>query len=212
LVDCIADLLGPRAEVVLHDISRPDHSIIMIRNGHVTGRTIGAPLTDLGFYMLRESGRRIETLGVYQSTTADGKSLKCNAANLRDARGRIEAILCINIDTTGHATDTPVVTGLAEHYQTSIQAVIDGIIRDTCGDVSRLAPEEKTQIVRALDARGVFLARGALKRVSAALGLAVPTMYKYIQQGRDSRANVKGDVRPPTRRNSRAKRAAATTK
>jgi predicted transcriptional regulator YheO len=101
IVNCIADVLGPKAEVVLHDVSCPDRSVIMIRNGHVTGRTTGAPLTDLGFYMLRESEYRIETLGIYRSKTDDGKLLQCNAANLRDGRGKIEAILCINIDITG---------------------------------------------------------------------------------------------------------------
>lgn len=38
VVDCLADLFGPDCEVVLHDVSRPEDSIIKIRNGHVTGR------------------------------------------------------------------------------------------------------------------------------------------------------------------------------
>ncbi|HZQ21689.1 MAG TPA: PAS domain-containing protein [Terriglobales bacterium] len=197
-VDCIADLLGPRAEVVLHDVSRPDHSIIMIRNGQVTGRSVGAPLTDLGFYMLRECGRRINTLGVYRSTTPDGKTLKCNAANLRDAHGRIEAILCINIDVSGDAAETPGSSSFAEHYQTNIQQVIDGIIRDTCRDGEHLLNGDKAGVVRALDARGVFLARGAVKRISEVLGIATPTIYKYLQQGRKTQkptAQSDGDPR-----------------
>src|SRR6267143_465288 len=170
IVNCIADLLGPKAEVVLHDVSHPDHSIIMIRNGHVTGRTVGAPLTDLGFYMLRESDHRIETLGIYQSKTDDGKLLQCNAANLRDARGRIEAILCINIDTTGEA-EKPAhkerATTPPEHYQTNIDQVIERMISDARRAVNgSLTRDLKFELVRALDARGVFLARGTVRQVA----------------------------------------------
>ncbi|HXN21316.1 MAG TPA: PAS domain-containing protein [Candidatus Dormibacteraeota bacterium] len=194
LVDCIADLLGPGAEVVLHDVSAPDHSIIQIRNGHVTGRSVGAPLTDLGFYMLRESERRIETLGIYQSTTDDGKKLKCNAANLRDPHGNIEAILCINIDVVASETqgipDWGRATQFTEHYQNSVDQVIRTMITDVSDRAANgLTREQKCNIVRALDAHGVFLARGAVKQVASSLRTAIPTVYKYIQLARRTRAS-----------------------
>lgn len=203
IVSCIADLLGPNAEVVLHDVGHPEHSIIMIRNGHVTGRTVGAPLTDLGFYMLRESKDRIETLGIYQSKTDDGKLLQCNAANLRDAHGRIEAILCINIDVTQETerrshngtTGTP-----AEHYQTSVDQVVERIISDARRAVNGgLTRNVKFELVRALDARGVFLARGAVRQVASALEIATPTIYKYIQLARRHRATTKKAAGPEQR-------------
>lgn len=203
IVNCIADLLGPRAEVVLHDASRPDHSIIMIRNGHVTGRAVGAPLTDLGFYMLRESDQRIETLGRYESKTDDGKLLQCNAANLRGARGKIEAILCINIDTTGEA-EKPAhnerATPPLEHYQTNIDQVIERMISDAHRTVNgSLSRDLKFELVRAMDARGVFLARGSVRQVASALEIAAPTIYKYIQLARRHRAATKKAAGPQKR-------------
>lgn len=194
IVNCIADLLGPKAEVVLHDVRHPDHSIVMIRNGHVTGRGVGAPLTDLGFYMLRESEHKIDTLGVYRSKTDEGKVLLCNAANLRDPKGKVEAILCINIDVTGETerVDNRAATEPAEHYQNSIDQVICGMISDACRQVNgNLTRNHKFDLVCALDARGVFLARGSVQRVASALGLAVPTIYKYIQQGRRHQTTAK---------------------
>jgi len=194
IVNCIADLLGPKAEVVLHDVSCPDHSVIMIRNGHVTGRTTGAPLTDLGFYMLRESEDRIETLGIYRSKTDDGKVLQCNAANLRDARGKIEAILCINIDITGesakeHNQKVPIP---AEHYQTNIDQVIETMISEASRTVNgSLTRDLRFEVVSEMDARGVFLARGSVRKVASALQIAAPTIYKYIQLGRRRRTFAK---------------------
>src|SRR5579883_1393281 len=101
LVDCIADLLGERSEVVLHDLRHPERSVVYIRNGHVTGRRIGAPLTDLGFLMLRDARRGKDTLGVYHSRTETGRQLKCNAIILRDDRNVVAGMLCINLDITG---------------------------------------------------------------------------------------------------------------
>ncbi len=196
LVDCIADLLGPNAEVVLHDVSHTERSIIMIRNGHVTGRMVGAPLTDLGFYMLRESDRRIETLGVYESRTDTGKLLKCNSVNLRDAHGKIEAILCINIDVTAadqFPISEPTQSPISEHYQTSIDEVIRRMIADASADhPGELTREQKSDIVSSLEERGVFLARGAVRTVATALGIAEPTVYKYIQKARRTSPKTNG--------------------
>jgi predicted transcriptional regulator YheO len=189
VVECVADLLGHHAEVVLHDVSHPEHSVILIRNGHVTGRSIGAPLTDLGFFMLRESERKIETLGVYQSHTETGKVLRCNAANLRDDQGRIEAILCINIEVTGQAEEARAgKLPFNEHYQTNIDQVIRSMIGEAARNgVAELSAQQKVEITRALENRGVFLARGAVEQVAKVLKIAPSTVYKYVQKARASR-------------------------
>ena len=57
VVDGIAGTFGPRCEVVLHDLSTLDHSIIKIANGHVTGRTIGGSITDQGLRQLRSDDK-----------------------------------------------------------------------------------------------------------------------------------------------------------
>ena len=48
VMKAIKELLGPSCEVVLHDMSDPDSSIVAIE-GDVTGRCAGGPLTDSGF-------------------------------------------------------------------------------------------------------------------------------------------------------------------
>ena len=193
LIDCIADLLGPRAEVVLHDVSHPDRSIVAIRNGHVTGRKLGAPLTDLGFLMLRDAKKRKDSLGVYYSTTETGKQLKCNALVLRGDAGEVEAILCINLDITGNQSshrETPTPT---EHYHTRVEEVISSLIENASQkagvDSRNLSSQEKLSIVSSLKEQGVFLARGAVKQVSARLGIAAPTLYKYIHSARSSKSS-----------------------
>jgi len=47
LAKTIAEMFGKKCEVLIHDFSNPQHSIIAIENGPVTGRKIGDPITDL---------------------------------------------------------------------------------------------------------------------------------------------------------------------
>lgn len=190
LVDCIADLLGSRAEVVLHDITHPDHSIVAIRNGHVTGRNLGAPLTDLGFLMLRDAKKGHHSVGVYYSKTESGKQLKCNAVVLRDDNGEVTGMLCINLDITGTPSAASGNSMSPEHYHTRVDQVIASLIEDASrkagSDGRNLSSQEKISIVKALNEEGVFLARGAVRQVSARLGIASPTVYKYINSVRRS--------------------------
>ena len=53
-VKFLGSVLGPDYEVVLQDLSNINHSVIAIENGHISGRTIGSPLTSAVFQMLSE--------------------------------------------------------------------------------------------------------------------------------------------------------------
>lgn len=51
-VKFLGSVLGPDYEVVLQDLSDKNHAVIAIENGHISGRTIGSPLTSAVFQML----------------------------------------------------------------------------------------------------------------------------------------------------------------
>jgi predicted transcriptional regulator YheO len=54
VIDGLAAYYGDAFEIVLHDLTDLDHSIIKIANGFHSGRKEGAPITDLALYMLEE--------------------------------------------------------------------------------------------------------------------------------------------------------------
>jgi predicted transcriptional regulator YheO len=67
-----------------------------------------------------------------------------------------------------------------------------------------LTPEAKFDVVRALDNRGIFLARGAVNQVALALRIARPTVYKYIQKARRSRVSLKRPMKLKTSKRRRS--------
>lgn len=54
MVDFLEQILGKNSEIVLHDFSDPDHAIVDIRNGIVSGRKVGGPVTDLALKIMHD--------------------------------------------------------------------------------------------------------------------------------------------------------------
>ena len=54
LTEFLGLALGPDYEVALHDLTDKNRSIIAIANKHVSGREIGAPLTNVALSVLMD--------------------------------------------------------------------------------------------------------------------------------------------------------------
>ncbi|MEG1747831.1 MAG: PAS domain-containing protein, partial [Oscillospiraceae bacterium] len=48
LVDFLGYALGPDYEIALHDLTNQNQSIVAIANNHISGRQVGAPMTNVG--------------------------------------------------------------------------------------------------------------------------------------------------------------------
>src|SRR5208282_6935738 len=97
MVDLLAEFFGPHCEVVLHDFSLPQGTIVKIRNGYLSGRRVGGPITDFGLQMirrLREDSRAPVLQLNYTSRGKDGRELKSSSMIIRD-NGRNVGALCI---------------------------------------------------------------------------------------------------------------------
>ena len=95
----LAKILGKDYEVNLHDVSMPEHSLVMCENGYVTGRSAGGPMTDFGLYMLQsEEYRTKEGIFNYLAKNNRGELIKCSAIFIRDESEKVIGFLCINYD------------------------------------------------------------------------------------------------------------------
>ena len=52
MMDGLSDYLGSAYELVLHSLDNLEHSAIKVINGYHTGRTEGAPITEMALRML----------------------------------------------------------------------------------------------------------------------------------------------------------------
>lgn len=193
----IVDLLGPGCEVVLHDMSDPDASVIAIE-GNVTGRDVGAPLTDSGLTSLRspESGR------VYSYTTVaeGGRVIKSASVFLSDEKGTIFGGLCINLDITPFLTFDRHLQGLlrptdddvpAQTFGSDVGEVLDQMLDDAIAatgiPISLMQRADRLRVVRTLEEKGAFLLRRAMPLVAERLGVSRHTIYSDLAEIEESR-------------------------
>lgn len=100
LTEFLGTILGPDYEVVLHDVGNPESSVIAIANGHISGRTIGAPLTDLARRIIMEGDYRINDSRINYTGIAqeNGKTLRSSTFYIKNPDGELSGFLCVNFD------------------------------------------------------------------------------------------------------------------
>ena len=212
LTEFLGLALGPDYEVVLHDLTDKNRSIIAIANSHISGRKVGAPLTNTALSILRDksyetSDYRLHDYGV----SVNGKELRSSTLFLKQ-NGRLIGMLCINFDDSRFRAvsdqimclchpdafvedvlqpqppemPVPAVRAAPEKYRNSTEAVAADAINRELEQLGvtaeRLTSEERLKIIAALEKGGIFLLKGAVKDAAAGLHCSQASVYRYLAQ------------------------------
>lgn len=197
LVDFLAEVFGNDVEVVLHDLTDVDRSVVAIRNGHISGRRVGAPATNVVLKIMKDgSENAIDYLTNYQGLSADGKALRSSTFFLHDDDRNLVGILCVNIDTSKFEQFRDYLNGIVEirhslnenerveRFSSTVEELafgsIDTIVNAAGVKPQRMSQDEKIEIVRKLNDDGVFLLKGAISRIATKLDVSEPTIYRYL--------------------------------
>ncbi|MCK9686423.1 helix-turn-helix transcriptional regulator [Scleromatobacter humisilvae] len=206
VVKMLGNMLGPNVELVLHDLTALDHSVIGIANGHVTGRSIGnsvlsGPKDDKSFAAVMEEmnvrGQAIHALiEDYSTENSSGQRLRSSSVIFRDSDGEPFAALCLNADMApfeaAHAwlerilhakslTPDPKPSGEPE-MDVLMKEIIDDAVHKLGKRVSMMSKEEKIYAVQVMMRRGLFIVKGGVPRAAAALGVTRHTIYNYLEE------------------------------
>jgi predicted transcriptional regulator YheO len=203
LVDFIADIIGSHCEVLLHDIVDIENSVIAIRNGYISGRSLGCPLTDLGFKLLENKAYLNQNAIVnYRSRTDSGENLISSTYYIKDEKGELIGMLCVNIlnSPDHHINKMPAEFPLnallsnvvqmddneevTESLSTSLDSVVDDAVKKVMAkykiSAERMSIDEKCAIVQELRENGIFKIKGAITKVATTLKASESTIYRYL--------------------------------
>ncbi len=198
LVDFLADFLGDDTEVVLHDMTDLDSSVVAIRNGHISGRKIGAPATDLVLKIIKsKKGSDQNFLANYKGTSKSGAALKSATYFIRDDKGQIVGTMCINMNIDkfmqfkthldrfiGFDDDREKANPVSENLSLSAAELtldsINKVVRALGIPPARMDQNEKLKIVNELNEMGIFLIKGAVSQVASELKASEATIYRYL--------------------------------
>lgn len=187
---------GSNCEVVVHSLADCDidHSIVVIENGHVTGRKLGDGPSHVVLEALQQGDAVSDHLG-YLTRTKDGKILKSSTIYLRGADGHLQYILAINFDITGllmfDSSLKPLLSTADEPEQKeperivqSVGELLDELIEQSTRLVGKpvalMTKEDKIRAIQFLNKAGAFLITKSGDKISKYYGISKYTLYSYI--------------------------------
>lgn len=209
LVPFLGEVLGSDYEVVLHEIGA-ESRIIAIANSQVSGREIGAPLTDKALHFIRNGSYRDKNWELnYLGISKNGSALRSSTFFIKDGRGKLIGLLCVNFDGSKYHELSRQILSLvypadftdslpspeapapdeggganAEHFPNSAEDMVADAIRQATANASvpvdRMTPQEKIDIVDRLNRSGIFIVKGAVSNVAQAIGCSEATVYRYL--------------------------------
>ncbi|MDR3138122.1 MAG: PAS domain-containing protein [Treponema sp.] len=202
LVDFLGAACGENCEIVLQDLREGKMEIVAIANGHVSGRRIGSPPTDLALRLVaQEVWKTKDYICNYEGKTRNNRVLHSSTFFLKNRnKDKLLGMLCINIDTSKYTELSKAVlqlTGLAplnesqelfensqvENFYMNMDEIIKSVLQETgLSDIStpQLSQEDRLKIVERLMEHGIFLLRGSVSSVAERLRCSEASTYRYI--------------------------------
>lgn len=202
IADGIVNTLGESCEVVIHDLRNPEKSLVYIA-GNVTGRKLGAPLTNLSLQILKQKGNIANDLYAYETTTKDGKVLKSSTIFIRDDHEEVIGCLCINYEINQILTCIKILESFTKINKNendtkenfyhdvgeAMEEIVNGVLDEYHMPVSLMEKEHKVHIIKLLDDKGVFLVKGSIDYAANILGVSRYTIYNYLDEVRSNVSN-----------------------
>ena len=193
VIDGLANYLGSSYEVVLHSLEDYEHSVVRIINGYHTGRSIGAPITDLALKMLDaiENEDHADDYISYFSTNRQGEPLKSTTIAIR-GKEQIIGLICINFYMSTPYIDVLKSMGMNQYLQMQPEHFADNPIHTIPEAVAEarlsvesnrsiLPSQQKKAIISILYDRGIFSIKNAVDIVAKELGISVNTVYLHLR-------------------------------
>ena len=209
IVSFLGDALGPDHEVILHDVE--NKRVAAIANGHVSGRGVGAPLSEEALKMLADLPRTLpDHLSSRVVRSKQGRILRSSTYFIKNAQGELSGILCINLDVSKyHALSQQILqlagvgvmpsffpstsdyTDRSDGFSDSVADLTNAALIDRFGGPEmipdKLSQEERLAIVAALHQKGVFFLKGAVSEVAEQLQCSEASVYRYLSKLNRSR-------------------------
>ena len=196
VLDGFSSYFGEGYEMVLHSLEDYDHSVIKIVNGYHTGRAEGASITDLALSMLeriRSQGGEPKAI-TYFTQNRRGEPLKSSTIPILGEKGRIIGLLCMNfyLNTSFRQVIGDFVPQLTEGGEQHAETFTDNVgelIGNAVAEVRQqveadeaiTASNKNKEMVRRLEAKGIFNLKDGVAKAAQALRISKNTVYLHLR-------------------------------
>ena len=192
LVYFLSAALGDNCEIALHDLTSKDQEIVAISNNPISGREVGAKLSNLSLHYLEEKQYLNHYYVMnYKTVGNDGKLMRAATYFIKEeGREMPVGMLCINVNISDleYLTSTiKKILGIKEEkdiefkmdnpveiLSSPLDEMIDMYIKECLEKMGfpsyflaeRLNVDEKIKVVKYLQEKGTFKVKGAIVLVA----------------------------------------------
>lgn len=204
LVPFLHEVLGEDSEVLLHDISQPDSSILEVA-GNLSRRKKGGPLTNMALKQIIDKKYLTQEAEInYQSYTIDRKMCRSSSFYIKNDDNELIGLLCINVlvsdlidmkqkldkminivpDSlaTVEESTTKNDEQLGQNLDELMTSLIDSVITKYEDKLPFLNIDERESIISELNDKGVFLLKGGVSEVAKAIDMSESSVYRYLSK------------------------------
>lgn len=188
----IAEMFGASCETLVHDMGVPNHPILSIYNGHVSGREVGSTMDIMGIGLeLDEQAATTDQVNL-AATTPDGRQTKSSTFHMIGEDYNLA--LGINFDYTSLVFANRILSDLMNAPSDLRSALWQpgdsrqlADLFDQCVAELGKPPEEFTKgdrlkLIGLLRRRSAFSYRKSVPYIAGRLGVSRYTVYKYLDE------------------------------
>lgn len=187
----IAEMFGTSCETLVQDMGRPDHPILSIYNGQVSGREVGSTLDILGSDKFIDAAAQTTDFVNLYAVTPSGAQIKSSTFHLMG--DGFNLALGINFDFTALAAANRTLTGLLnadadlqralwQRDERQLSEIFHECLTALGKPVDSLSKRDRLALVTLLDQKDAFSFRKSVPYVAARLKVSRYTIYKYLNE------------------------------
>jgi predicted transcriptional regulator YheO len=184
----IAEMFGSACETLVHDMETPSHAILVIYNGHVSGRTVGSTMDILGRTRDLEAGEDMINL---LAQTPAGRQVKTTTFWIK---GEDYAFgLGINFDFSALTYANRILVDLMSSeadlrsvLQSDGEGPLEDIFEECAAAVGKpigsFHKRDRMKLMTMLEQKNAFSFRKSVPYVAKKLDVSRYTIYKYLDE------------------------------
>lgn len=200
MLDGLSRYLGDGYEIVLHSLEDCSHSAIKVINGFHTGRTEGAPITDLALTMLEriKNQQGAEKSITYFVKNKRGEPLKSTTIAITGENQRILGLLCINFylntafgdfvkdflfeETSERGSSLALQNeNFSANSVELVEHMVEQLRDEVMADPSISLSNKNKEIIHRLYAKGIFNLKDAVLKAAQILNISKNTVYLHLR-------------------------------
>lgn len=187
----IARTFGSQCETLIQDLSRPDHPILAIYNGNVSGRRVGSTEDIFGKVSQNLDPTWLQQDFVNMLVIRGDKRIKSTTLMIHGENFYLG--LGINLDVTlstayaEHLAETVnfdnyLDTVMDTAFQGRLEDIFQSCVQELGLSLEALSRDERIALVKQLKQKNAFTFQRAVPFISKRLGVSRYTIYKYLRE------------------------------